>query len=93
MGLLVMWGLYKSKNINVQYSSNFRNVCLTDGAMNVVILMHCEFCRAVIIPCPVFCTNFNIDLENQVFWDVVLCVDWWTNTSNVKECAVSIFRV
>jgi hypothetical protein len=45
-----MWGLYKSKNINVQYCSNFRNVCLTDGALNVVRLMHCEVCRTVLFP-------------------------------------------
>jgi len=39
-----------------------------------------------------FLYKLNVDLENQIFWGV-LCVDWWTNTSSVKECAASIFMV
>jgi hypothetical protein len=42
---------------------SFRTVCLTDRAMNVVRLMHCEFCRMFIIPCPVSYRNLMLILK------------------------------
>ena len=46
-----------SRNVNVQNSSSFTNTCLTDSALNVVRLMHCECCRTFVVPCPVSYTN------------------------------------